>query len=105
MVSDLSLFKEEQDDEIVVTLSGEIDISTVAKLREELYAIVDNNDKNLRLECTNLKYIDSTGLGVLVGVLKKVKKKSKDIYISNLNQNIKKLFVITGLNKVFIIEE
>ena len=104
-MSSLNFFQEELDNEVVVTLSGEIDISTVVELREKLYSVVDKSDKNLRLECSNLNYIDSTGLGVLVGVLKKVKNKGKDIYITNLQHNIKKLFLITGLNKVFMIEE
>ncbi|MBZ4645756.1 MAG: anti-sigma factor antagonist [Petroclostridium sp.] len=105
MASNLDIFEKELEDAVVVELSGEIDISTVTELKEKLYAIVEQKNRSVKLDCTNLNYIDSTGLGVLVGVLKKVKSNNNDIYITNLKNNIKKLFLITGLNKVFIIEE
>ena len=47
--------------------------------------------------------MDSTGLGVFVGALKKAKQDERDIHIFNIRDNIKKLFVITGLDKLFII--
>ena len=52
-----------------------------------------------------LEYIDSTGLGVLMSIYKKMQEKSLNFKISNLKPNIYKLFDITGLNKVFNIRE
>ncbi|WHH56865.1 STAS domain-containing protein [Petroclostridium sp. X23] len=97
--------KEVNDSVIIVALSGEIDISTIGELKDKLYDIITKNEKSLKLDCMNLNYIDSTGLGVLVGALKKVKHNNKDIVLVNLKSNIKKLFLITGLDKVFVIEE
>jgi anti-sigma B factor antagonist len=51
-----------------------------------------------------LEYIDSTGLGILIGALKRLKQEDKDIIISNIRPNVGKLLKITGLDKVFIIE-
>jgi len=105
MTTNLDVVFQEEPEVVKIKLIGEVDISTVAKLREDLYEIVDKNASDVRLDCSDLNYIDSTGLGVLVGVLKKVKEKNKNIYITNLKSNIQKLFFITGLDKVFIIEE
>lgn len=104
MSSELIVKEELHEDYVRVVLAGEIDIYTAQMLKEKLYGIVDANPLDLRLECGGLNYIDSTGLGIFVGALKKTKLYGKNIYLENLRDNIKKLFVITGLNKLFIIE-
>ncbi len=57
------------------------------------------------VDCRDLKYIDSTGLGVLVGALKLARQKGVSMLVRNLKDNIRKLFDITSLDKVFIIEK
>ena len=53
---------------------------------------------------SNLDYIDSTGLGVMIGVLKRIKVQNKEIYIESPKDNVKKIFSITGLDKIFKME-
>lgn len=86
-----------------VLLSGEVDIYTSQMLKEKLYSILDETKKDMLINCEGLTYIDSTGLGIFVGVLKKAKQYSRSIRISKLKENIKKLFLITGLDKLFIL--
>lgn len=83
---------------------GEIDIYTANTLKETLVRILDEHNENIKINCVELQYIDSTGLGVLIGALKKLKKDNKNIIIANPRPNIAKLLHITGLNKIFIIE-
>jgi anti-anti-sigma factor len=104
MSSELFIKEELSEDYVRVYLSGEIDIYTAQTLKEKLYSIVETNHTDLRIECKELNYIDSTGLGIFVGALKKTKLNGKNIYLENLKENIRKLFVITGLDKLFIIE-
>lgn len=104
MSSELSVKEELRSDFVRVTLTGEIDIYTAQALKEKLYGIVEANQLDLRIDCSGLNYIDSTGLGIFVGALKKTKLYEKNIYLDNLKDNIRKLFVITGLDKLFIIE-
>lgn len=59
---------------------------------------------DVKIDFTNLEYIDSTGLGALIGVLKRLKVNEKDIYIINARKNVKKIFTITGLDKIFKVE-
>lgn len=105
MSSELKFREEQLLDSVKIYLIGEVDIYTSQKLKERLYAIVDASNFDLRIDCNELNYIDSTGLGIFVGTLKKSKQKDKKIYITNLKESIKKLFLITGLDKLFILEE
>jgi anti-sigma B factor antagonist len=87
-----------------VKLIGEIDISTANSLKEILIKLLEEKEIDIKLDCKELDYIDSTGLGVLIGILKRLKSIDKDIIIINPKPNISKLFKITGLDKIFIIK-
>lgn len=104
MTGELKLVEEVLSDSVKISLNGEIDICTSKELKEKLYSIVDKNQKDLVIDCKGLNYIDSTGLGIFVATLKKAKQYEKKIVILNLKDNIKKLFIITGLDKVFQID-
>lgn len=86
-----------------VELVGDADIQTSSRLKDELNALLDETESSMQLNCSRLTYIDSTGLGVLIGVLKRVKSKEKEIFILNAQANMKKLLSITGLDKIFVI--
>lgn len=90
---------------IKIVLQGEIDISTAPEFKTKLYEMVGDGESDIALYCDGLSYIDSTGLGILVGALKRVRNHQKGVYIYQLRENIRKLFRITGLDKVFILEE
>ncbi len=87
-----------------VELVGDVDIQTSGRLKEELNQLLDKHEVDLKINCQSLSYIDSTGLGVLIGVLKRVKKNENEIMIQNAQSNIVKLLSITGLDKIFIME-
>lgn len=87
-----------------VHLYGEVDIYNAESLKSELHAMIDEKKADIVLDCASLKYIDSTGLGVLVSALKKVKEAKKQISIVNLKPYIAKIFTLTGLDKIFLIE-
>ena len=103
MSSELSIREEYLDDSVRVFIEGEIDIYTAQKFKEKLYEVIDKSGKDVRIDCGRLNYIDSTGLGIFVGALKKTKLGGREIYLEKMKDNIRKLFVITGLDKLFII--
>jgi anti-sigma B factor antagonist len=104
MASELNISENTVDGIICISLVGEVDIYTSQNLKHRLYEIVEQNKVDVRINCSELEYIDSTGLGIMVGALKKAKQNGNQIFISNLKDNIKKLFLITGLDKVFVLE-
>lgn len=84
-----------------IQLVGDVDIQSSNHLKEEINGMLNEVETDLMIDCASLSYIDSTGLGVLIGVLKRVRKVEKDITIVNAQNNIKKLLGITGLDKIF----
>ncbi len=95
---------DESRDRWEVQLYGEVDIYNADNLKSELHALIEEKKADLVLNCASLKYIDSTGLGVLVSALKKVREADRQISIINLKPYIAKIFTLTGLNKIFEIE-
>ncbi|AKL93534.1 anti-sigma F factor antagonist [Clostridium aceticum] len=85
-------------------LAGEVDIYTAGQLKESFTSMLEEKKDTIEIDAKDLEYIDSTGLGVLIGVLKKLKEEDKNVIILNIKPSIKKLLHITGLDKIFIIE-
>jgi anti-sigma B factor antagonist len=99
----LEIKKEVVDDVYEVTPVGEIDIMSSEEFKKEIKKIIEEK-KDIRINGEKIEYMDSTGLGVLISLLKKTKENNNKITIKNLKPNIYKLFNITGLTKVFEIE-
>ena len=87
-----------------VALNGEIDIFNSTEFKNCLLELLAQNPGSLILDCDKLEYIDSTALGALVTVLKHVKSAGGQMYLKKIRPNLAKLFKITSLDKVFIIE-
>ena len=87
-----------------VLLEGELDVSTADELKKYLHKLVDEKNINMKLDLEKLDYIDSTGLGVMIGILKRLKIENKEVYIQKPKNNVKKIFNITGLDKIFKLE-
>jgi len=99
----LEIKKEVVDDVYEVTPEGEIDIMSSEEFKKEIKKIIEEK-KDIRINGEKIEYMDSTGLGVLISLLKKTRENDNKITIKNLKPNIYKLFNITGLTKVFEIE-
>ncbi len=87
----------------VVEVSGEIDVYTAPKLRETLVNLVDAGNYRLIVDMERVEFLDSTGLGVLVGGLKRVRAYDGGIDLVCTQGRILRIFRITGLSKVFAI--
>jgi anti-sigma B factor antagonist len=85
----------------VVDLTGEIDVYTSPKVKDAISALIDGAHYNLVINLENVRYIDSTGLGVLIGGLKRVREHGGSVNLVCTNPQIKKIFDITGLVKIF----
>ena len=85
----------------VVTLRGEIDVYTAPRLRQTLIDLVDAGSTDIVVDMEKVDFLDSTGLGVLVGGLKRVKDKEGSLKLVANQDRILKIFDITGLARVF----
>jgi anti-sigma B factor antagonist len=98
---DLSVSSTEQGAVTVVHVAGEIDVYTAPLLREVLDKQVAAGRTNLVVDLEKVTFMDSTGLGVLVGRLKLVRGQNGSLRIVSAQERILKVFKITGLDKVF----
>ena len=85
----------------IIEVGGEIDVYTAPKLREAIVAAVDAGHTRLIIDVQRVDFLDSTGLGVLVGALKRVRAEGGSLDIVCTQERILKIFEITGLDKVF----
>ncbi|WP_406829412.1 anti-sigma factor antagonist [Pedococcus sp. KACC 23699] len=98
---DLSVSSSEQGAVTIVHVAGEIDVYTAPLLREVLDKQVAAGRTTLVVDLEHVTFMDSTGLGVLVGRLKLVRGQNGSLRIVSAQDRILKVFKITGLDKVF----
>jgi len=84
-----------------VEVQGEIDVYTSPRVKETINELIEKGHYQLVINLEGVRYIDSPGLGVLIGALKKVREHSGRILLVCTNPQIKKIFNITGLVKIF----
>lgn len=87
------------------SIQGDLDIFSSSYFRDELLAAWSEQKADMHIDGEKLDYIDSTGLGAMIGLYNKMKENDNEIYVKNLKPNIMKLFVITDLEQVFHIGE
>ncbi|RNL83295.1 MULTISPECIES: STAS domain-containing protein [Nocardiopsidaceae] len=102
---DLKLDHYTEDDTEIVVVEGEIDVYTAPRLRELLIDLVNKGNVHLVVNMEKVEFLDSTGLGVLVGGLKRVRAHDGTLDLVCTQERILKIFRITGLTKVFGIYE
>ena len=98
---DLSISSADRGDVTVVHVAGEIDVYTAPVLRERLDEQIAGGRRHLVVDLQGVTFMDSTGLGVLVGRLKLVRVQDGTLKLVCTSERILKVFAITGLDKVF----
>ncbi|HMC52139.1 MAG TPA: STAS domain-containing protein [Acidimicrobiales bacterium] len=102
---DLSLDVGERNGFTVLAVHGEVDVYTAPRLRERLVELVSQGKRQIVVDLEAVDFLDSTGLGVLVGGLKRLRSHDGDLTLVCTQQRILKVFEITGLTKVFAIHD
>ena len=102
---DLSLETREVGSRTIVSVGGEIDVYTAPKLRDQIGELVTDGRHDLLIDLEGVDFLDSTGLGVLVGGLKKVRAQDGSMELICSQDRLLKIFRITGLAKVFTIHD
>lgn len=98
---ELSVVTRREGVHTVVSVTGEIDVYTAPALRERLNELIAGGEHHLVVDMAGVDFLDSTGLGVLVGGLKRVRSHEGTLQLVCDQEKILKVFRITGLTKVF----
>ena len=84
-----------------VIVGGELDLSTAPELKEVLRGVIDGGARFVLVDLSSATFIDSTTLGVLMGAVKRVRPAGGEIAIACDDRNIRKIFEITLLDRIF----
>ena len=95
---------QETENKIIATLSGELDTAAAAQTEKDLQPLLESKGKEIVLDCKDLEYISSSGLRVLLGILKKAQSVGSHVVLKNVNDVIRDVLVISGFISIFNIE-
>ena len=90
-----------EGNEVVIAVSGEIDMYTAPDLKNTLQTAMQDHDGNLIIDLSNTAFIDSTALGVLIGVLRQLREEGRSLALVVTTRNIVRVFAVIGLDKAF----
>ena len=95
---------EEIEGKYVATLEGEMDTAAALEAEEVLKPLYTSNGKDVIIDCTNLEYIASSGLRILLSILKGAKTSGSRVVMKGVNDDIKNVFKLTGFISIFEFE-
>ena len=92
---------EEIEGKYVATLEGELDTAAALETEKVLQPLYKSNGKDVLFECEKLEYISSSGLRILLGILKGARANGSKVVMKGVNDDIKNVFKLTGLISLF----
>lgn len=95
---------QETDARIIATLSGELDTAAAQETEKALMPLLNSNGKEILIDCTSLEYISSSGLRVLLSILKQAKSVGSRVVLKNVNDVIHDVLDLTGFVSLFEFE-
>jgi len=98
---ELSLSTRSLADHTVLEVGGEVDVYTAPRLRERLVELVEGGARSVIIDLSRVEFLDSTGLGVLVGALKRLRAAGGSLGLVCGQERLLKIFRITALDRVF----
>lgn len=96
---------EEIEGKYVATLEGEMDTVAAMEVEETLKPLYTSNGKDVIIDCTKLEYIASSGLRILLSILKGAKAAGSKVVMRGVNSDIKNVFQLTGFISLFEFED
>lgn len=95
---------QQQENQFFVTLEGELDTAAAAEVDKTLQPLYSANGLDVIIECAGLEYIASSGLRILISILKGAKAGGSKVVLKNMNDDIKSVFKLTGFINIFEVE-
>lgn len=89
----------------VVDVDGQLIVGNRQELKQAVLKELENGDRKFLIDFTNTGYIDSSGLGVLVSLSKKIREQGGDLRLASLNEDLRTLFELTKLDTLFQIAD
>jgi anti-sigma B factor antagonist len=94
-----------EDGNYVITIDGDVDASSSIRLDEAIGQAVKENQQHILIDCVNLNYISSAGLGVFMSYIEELKTKNIRMVLFGLSERVENVFKVLGLDQLLNIEE
>ena len=94
----------EENGGMTAIISGRLDTPAAVKAQQEIIPLLENADKEITLDCEQLEYISSSGLRLFLTIRKESSAKGGKVVIEHINDEIKKVFMMTGFFNLFEIK-
>jgi anti-sigma B factor antagonist len=97
--------KDEGKGVVVLGVDGQLIVGNRHELKQKVLDALDGGERKFLIDFTNTGYIDSSGLGALVSLSKKIREQSGELRLAGLNDDLRTLFELTKLDSLFAINE
>ncbi len=94
-----------QDDVTIVSMTGQLIVGNRQELKDDVLELLRSGSRKFLIDFSETAYIDSSGLGVLVSLSKKIREKGGEMRLSSLNEDLRTLFELTKLDTLFHISQ
>ena len=95
---------EQREGKYLITLVGELDTAAAAEVEQTLQPLYTASGKDVVIDCAGLDYIASSGLRILISILKAAKAGGSKVVLKDMNDDIKTVFRLTGFINIFEVE-
>jgi anti-sigma B factor antagonist len=92
-------------DVLVIDVEGQLIVGNRQELKQKVLEELEDGERKFVVDFANTGYIDSSGLGVLVSLSKKIREQGGELRLSNLNEDLRTLFELTKLDTLFKIAD
>lgn len=97
----MKITQSEKNGFLIIYVEGRVDSTKVSEFGSQILDLVEHNDKNLIINCRNLKYINSLGLRIFLTAQKKIIKRKGKLILCELAQPVLETFAISGFSSIF----
>lgn len=92
---------ERRRDTVIVRLTGELDHCSAQGIRRELDALIhDPGVRHLVLDMKEMSFMDSSGIGVILGRYRTMKQRGGTVAVKNMNAHVERIFILSGMNQI-----
>ena len=94
----------ENGNQVIAKFSGRLDTAAAVQTAEDVKPLLEAENKEIVLDCTELEYISSSGLRIFLSIRKEAAAHGSKVIVRNINADIRQVFMMTGFISLFTIE-
>ena len=94
----------ENGNQVIVSFAGRLDTSAAVQAAEDVKPLLEVQNKEIILDCTELEYISSSGLRIFLSIRKEAAAHGSKVIVRNINADIRQVFMMTGFVSLFEIQ-